>query len=212
MKISDKKIAANKANSLKSKGPKTDQGKDKSKFNAVKHGAYATTEILPGEDESIFLELKDEQCRLYRPKTFVEKALVGQLINELWTLRRIASAESIYFATTRADLESAKQISLSAAESEFMERGRDLQEKDVTTADKRMVIKLRKKLNRKRLDQVYNEALVFDTSGYTQKLIQMKRGVLQSILAIESQLEGRSQRRNSIDILKSNGKISWGLT
>ena len=184
MKISDKKIAANRANALKSKGAKTNEGKDKSKFNAVKHGAYATTELLPGEDEKIFQELKGEQCRLYRPKTFVEKALVGQLINELWTLRRIAKAESIYFATTRADLQSAAQIPLSAAESEFMERGADLQQEDITSSDKKMLIKLGKKMNRKRLDQVFSEALVFDTNGYAQKLIQMKRGVLQSILAI----------------------------
>lgn len=145
MKISDKKIAANRANALKSKGAKTDEGKGKSKFNAVKHGAYATTELLPGEDEKIFQELKDEQCRLYRPKTFVEKALVGQLINELWTLRRIAKAESIYFATTRSDLQSATQIPLSAAESEFMERGADLQQEDITSSDKKMLIKLGKK-------------------------------------------------------------------
>lgn len=200
MKISDKKIAANRANALKSKGAKTHEGKDKSKFNAVKHGAYATTELLPGEDENIFQELKDEQCRLYRPKTFVEKALVGQLINELWTLRRIAKAESIYFATTRSDLQSATQIPLSAAESEFMGRGPDLQQEDITSSDKKMLVKLGKKMNRKRLNQVYSEALVFDANGYTQKLIQMKRSVLQSILAIESQLEDRSQRRDGIEV------------
>ena len=200
MKISDKKIAANRANALKSKGAKTDEGKGKSKFNAVKHGAYATTELLPGEDEKIFQELKDGQCRLYRPKTFVEKALVGQLINELWTLRRIAKAESIYFATTRAELQSAKPIPLSAAESEFMERGDDLQREDITSSDKKMLIKLGKKMNRKRLNQVYSEALVFDANGYTQKLIQMKRSVLQSILAIEAQLEDRSQKRDGIEV------------
>lgn len=83
-----------------------------------------------------------------------------------------------------------------------MERGRDLQEGDITSSDMKMVIKLEKKLTRKRLDQVYIEALVFDAGGYTQKLIQMKRGVLQSILAIESQLEDRSQKLSSIEVLK----------
>lgn len=55
-------------------------------------------------------------------------------------------------------------------------------------------------MNRRQLNQVYSEALVFDTNGYTQKLIQMKRSVLQSILAIESQLEDRSQRRDGIEV------------
>src|SRR5215471_12584849 len=39
--ISEKKLAANRANSQRSTGPMTSEGKEKSKFNAVKHGLTA---------------------------------------------------------------------------------------------------------------------------------------------------------------------------
>ncbi len=49
---SDKQNAANRRNSDKSTGPQTDEGKNKSKFNAVKHGLTAAKliDVLPDED------------------------------------------------------------------------------------------------------------------------------------------------------------------
>src|SRR4029077_14234591 len=41
-------------NGRKSTGPKTREGKDRSKFNAVKHGLRAKLPVLPGEDAQIY--------------------------------------------------------------------------------------------------------------------------------------------------------------
>jgi hypothetical protein len=52
--ISEAKLAANRANALKSSGPKTAEGKAISRLNAVKHGVYAETVSIPGEDGEAF--------------------------------------------------------------------------------------------------------------------------------------------------------------
>jgi hypothetical protein len=43
MSTSQAKIDANRRNSKKSTGPRTSAGKNRSRFNAVKHGGYAST-------------------------------------------------------------------------------------------------------------------------------------------------------------------------
>ena len=48
--ISPARLAANRANSKRSCGPKTPRGKAVSKFNGLVHGMRAESEIIPGED------------------------------------------------------------------------------------------------------------------------------------------------------------------
>ena len=50
MAISEAKLEANRRNSQKSCGPKTEAGKQRSKLNAVKHGMRAATLVLLDED------------------------------------------------------------------------------------------------------------------------------------------------------------------
>jgi hypothetical protein len=52
--ISDVKLAANRANALKSTGPKTPAGKIASRGNAIKHGLYAETIPIEGENGELF--------------------------------------------------------------------------------------------------------------------------------------------------------------
>ena len=47
--ISEKKAAANQLNAKKSTGPRTAEGKEKSKHNAVTHGLTARSALLPGK-------------------------------------------------------------------------------------------------------------------------------------------------------------------
>lgn len=52
MAASPKQIAANRANALRSTGPKTEGGKEASRQNALKHGLTGGGVVLPGEDEN----------------------------------------------------------------------------------------------------------------------------------------------------------------
>jgi hypothetical protein len=50
MAVSEAKLAANRRNAQKSTGPRTPEGKDRSRLNALDHGCCAKTLILPGEE------------------------------------------------------------------------------------------------------------------------------------------------------------------
>jgi len=52
--VSDRRIAANRANALKSTGPKTEAGKKKSRGNALKHGFTSTVIEIPDENPQCF--------------------------------------------------------------------------------------------------------------------------------------------------------------
>ena len=54
---SEKKAEANRRNALKSTGPKTPEGKDAVRLNALKHGLLSRETLLPGEDEEALREL-----------------------------------------------------------------------------------------------------------------------------------------------------------
>ena len=87
------KIAANRENALKSTGPKTERGKTKSRLNALKYGIYATTPLLPGEDEDAYREIVKSNLKHFAPLGPVENLLVSQITSEQWRLERIQRAE-----------------------------------------------------------------------------------------------------------------------
>ena len=67
MKVSEKKIAANRENARRSTGPKTISGKSKSKKNAITHGVYASTTLITGEDAALYEAIKKEQRKIFKP-------------------------------------------------------------------------------------------------------------------------------------------------
>jgi len=78
----------------KSTGPRTVQGKQRSKFNALKHGLFSTALILKGEsarEYGLFLTgFRDD----LRPEGMLENLLVERLATLHWRLRRLIRAET----------------------------------------------------------------------------------------------------------------------
>ena len=69
-------------------GPKTQRGKWHSKWNALKHGRYAKSTLLPFEDETAFKQhLRDIRATLL-PDNYVEQQIVDEYAHALWRLQR----------------------------------------------------------------------------------------------------------------------------
>jgi hypothetical protein len=92
-----KQIAANRCNALKSTGPTTPEGKERSRRNAVRHGLTAETVIPKLEDAEDYQAVEAAVIADYDAETAVERELVLRLSSVLWRLRRATGIESALF-------------------------------------------------------------------------------------------------------------------
>lgn len=72
----------------KQAGPKTERGKWRSKWNALKHGRYAKSTLLPFEDEVVFKRHLREIRSALLPNDYVEQQIVDEYAHALWRLQR----------------------------------------------------------------------------------------------------------------------------
>jgi hypothetical protein len=92
-----KQIEANRCNSLKSTGPKTEAGKQASRCNAVRHGLMAETVIGALEDAEDYKVFEAAITADYDAQSAVERELVLRLASLLWRLRRATTIETGLF-------------------------------------------------------------------------------------------------------------------
>ena len=92
-----KQIEANRGNALKSTGPTTQEGKERSRCNAVRHGLTAETVIADLEDAADYQAFEAAVIADYDAQTAVERELVLRLASILWRLRRAIGIESGIF-------------------------------------------------------------------------------------------------------------------
>jgi hypothetical protein len=88
-----RQIESNRRNAQKS-GPKTQNGKQRSSQNAVRHGLTAETVIGPLEDPADYQAFEQAVTTAYDAETAVERELVLRPASLLWRLRRATSAET----------------------------------------------------------------------------------------------------------------------
>ena len=88
-----KQIEANRLNARKSTGPRTPEGKAKSRFNALKAGIDADAEVIPGEDPEELRALAAEYYQRFTPDRPEHYAVVDSLISAEWLLRRLRKIE-----------------------------------------------------------------------------------------------------------------------
>jgi hypothetical protein len=102
--ISDARLAANRANSQLSTGPRSVEGKAKSSLNAVKTGLTGRTVLLSTDDAVIYQQHLDRYFSEFSPATDKEKALVQCIADTEWRLLRIAPLEASIYAIGRRKL------------------------------------------------------------------------------------------------------------
>ena len=89
-----KQVKANQANSKKSTGAKTEQGKQAVANNAVKHGIFSTRLIMSFESVEEYAELLDGLIDSLHPVGTVEQLLVEKVAVAMWRQLRLTRAES----------------------------------------------------------------------------------------------------------------------
>jgi hypothetical protein len=89
-----RQLGANRRNALKGTGPRTDNGKNASRQNALRHGLTAETVIEPFEDPEEYRMFEAAIVSEYLPQTPVEHELVHRLASLFWRLRRAGSIET----------------------------------------------------------------------------------------------------------------------
>jgi hypothetical protein len=92
-----RQIEANRRNARLSTGPKTEEGKRKSRRNALRHGLTAETVIDALESAEDYAAFEMAVTSDYDARTAVERELVLRLSSLLWRLRRATAIESGLF-------------------------------------------------------------------------------------------------------------------
>jgi hypothetical protein len=92
-----RQIEANRRNARLSTGPVTEEGKRKSRQNAVRHGLTAETVIEALEDADDYAAFEMAITRDFEAQSAVERELVLRLASLLWRLRRATAIESGLF-------------------------------------------------------------------------------------------------------------------
>jgi hypothetical protein len=103
--VSERRLAANRANAQKSTGPKTPEGKANSSLNAVKTALTGQTVLLPSDEVKAY----EEHVECYRqeldPQTPLQEEIVQTLADLQWRLQRIPTLQSGSLALARRRLD-----------------------------------------------------------------------------------------------------------
>jgi hypothetical protein len=91
---SQRQLEANQANAKRSTGPRTLDGRARSRMNAVKHGLTAKYIVIGDEDPDEFEALRADLESDFQPSTRLEYELVDRLAGLLWRLRRVPGVEA----------------------------------------------------------------------------------------------------------------------
>ncbi len=85
---------ANRRNALQSTGPKTGEGIEAARFNALRHGLRALQTVVPGEAPEEWEAHRIGVVEDLKPEGAVELALAEQIASKLWRLGRVVRHEA----------------------------------------------------------------------------------------------------------------------
>jgi hypothetical protein len=105
-------IEANRRNSQASTGPRTAAGKAAVRWNALKSGIHAESQLIPGEDPEVFQAFVADFTAACSPAGAREQELVDQLIDDAWRLRRLRKAETQQWTKAMSRLQARDEYSV----------------------------------------------------------------------------------------------------
>jgi hypothetical protein len=92
--ITERQLEANRGNALKSTGPKTENGIEAVKLNALRHGLRSVQTVVPGEDPDAWEAHRTAIIEDLKPIGALECALAEQIAAKLWRLGRVVRFEA----------------------------------------------------------------------------------------------------------------------
>jgi hypothetical protein len=92
MPVCERKLSANRANAVKSRGPITPQGKRNSSRNNMRHGLLSNSVLIEGESPERFAALLNSLYTEHEPAT--ERILVEKMAVAQWRQRRLWTVDS----------------------------------------------------------------------------------------------------------------------
>ncbi len=112
---SKKQIEANRKNSKKSTGPKTEEGKAKSSMNALKHGLTSQKVWLNEEEKKDFHEFRLGLVDEMEPWGSLETQFVCRIAAQMWRLARVPGIEAELLEKMSYDMAEGEYTSLGEA-------------------------------------------------------------------------------------------------
>jgi hypothetical protein len=96
--ISEKQLDANRRNALLSTGAKTDEGRNRSRMNALRHGLTGQVTTMTDEDRSAHDQFSEALIASLAPDGAMEIQLAQRVATDSWRLNRASAIEDNLFA------------------------------------------------------------------------------------------------------------------
>ena len=96
--LSDKQLAANRANAQLSTGPKSEEGKRRSSLNARRHNLTGQVTAMPEEDRIAHDAFAEALIKSMAPEGALELQLAQRIATDSWRLNRSSAIEDNIFA------------------------------------------------------------------------------------------------------------------
>lgn len=104
-------INANRQNAKRSTGPTSIQGKLKVSQNAITHGIFAISPLLPHENAEEFKTISQGMAKIYPPVDVLAAGLLERIVLAIWRQRRLRVAEAAKLAISMTPEIMAEEIS-----------------------------------------------------------------------------------------------------
>jgi hypothetical protein len=99
---SEAQRSANRENAQLSTGPRTENGKQRTRLNGLRHGLTGQTVVMPYEDRQIYQQACADTIAGLQPANDTERALAQAIADDQWRLHRARAIEENIFALSLA--------------------------------------------------------------------------------------------------------------
>jgi len=107
----ERQIHANRLNAQRSTGPRTEEGKARSRLNALRSGIDSNSILLPGEDPAQVQQLQIEYYDHHQPVTPDERDTLDSVVHAVCLMRRLRTLDA---QLTKHEMDSIPDLNQSA--------------------------------------------------------------------------------------------------